>query len=111
VHVNTLVQYRNDTLPLTRHKRVLNVCPSSISTPRKEMAYTNSYKEPETPTLLPGYFGPDPYDINWAFPLHEEALESERVKLTPFIPSLHAREYASQTTAHPDLYRWRVATH
>jgi hypothetical protein len=70
------------------------------------MAYTNSYKEPETPTLLPGYFGPDPYDINWAFPLHEEALESERVKLTPFVPSLHAQEYAAQISAHPDLHRW-----
>ncbi|KAN0132206.1 Acyl-CoA N-acyltransferase [Lactarius tabidus] len=70
------------------------------------MAYTNSYKEPETPTLLPGYFGPDPYDINWSFPLHEEALESERVKLTPFVPSIHAHEYAAQISAHPDLHRW-----
>ena len=70
------------------------------------MAYTNSYKEPEKPTLLPGYFGPDPYDINWAFPLYEEALESERVKLTPFIPSLHAQEYAAQVSAKPDLHRY-----
>jgi RimJ/RimL family protein N-acetyltransferase len=70
------------------------------------MAYTNSYKEREKPTLLPGYFGPKPYDINWAFPLYEESLESERVKLTPFIPSLHAQEYAAQITARPDLHRW-----
>ena len=70
------------------------------------MAYTNSYKEPEKPTLSPEYFGPDPYDINWAFPLYEEALESERVKLTPFIPSLHAREYAAQVSAKPDLHRY-----
>ena len=92
VHVNNV--------PGTRHKRLRNVCePSPL------MAYTNSYKEPEA-TLLPGYFGPDPYDINWAFPLYEEALESERVKLTPFVPSLHAREYAAQVTAHPDLHQW-----
>jgi RimJ/RimL family protein N-acetyltransferase len=70
------------------------------------MAYINSYKKPEGPTLLPGYFGPDPYDINWAFPLYEETLESERVKLTPFIPSLHAQEYAAQVSAQPDLHRW-----
>ncbi|KAH9052651.1 acyl-CoA N-acyltransferase [Lactarius vividus] len=70
------------------------------------MAYINSYKKPEKPTLLPGYFGPDPYDINWAFPLYEETLESERVKLTPFIPSLHAQEYAAQVSARPDLQRW-----
>ncbi|KAI9439418.1 hypothetical protein BJY52DRAFT_1206940 [Lactarius psammicola] len=71
------------------------------------MAYTNSYKslEPERPALLPGYFGPDPYDINWAFPLYEETLQSERVKLTPFIPSLHAKKYAAQVSAQPDLHR------
>jgi len=70
------------------------------------MAYTNSYKEPEKIILSPGYFGPDPYDINWAFPLHEEALESERVKLTPFVPRLHAEEYAAQVSAKPDLHRY-----
>ena len=70
------------------------------------MAYINSYKKCEKPTLLPGYFGPDPYDINWAFPLYEDTLESERVKLTPFIPSLHAQEYAAQVSARPDLHRW-----
>ena len=69
------------------------------------MAYTNSYKAPEWPTLLPGYSDRDPYDINWAFPLYEETLESERVKLTPFIPSLHAQEYAAQARARPDMHR------
>jgi RimJ/RimL family protein N-acetyltransferase len=68
--------------------------------------HINSYKKQETPALLPGFFGPDPYDINWAFPLHEETLESERVKLTPFIPKLHAQEYAAQTSVRPDLHRW-----
>ena len=70
------------------------------------MVYTNSFKVTERSTLLPGHFGPDPYDINWAFPLYEETLESERVKLTPFIPSLHAQEYAAQVSAQPDLHRW-----
>ncbi|KAH8977601.1 acyl-CoA N-acyltransferase [Lactarius hatsudake] len=70
------------------------------------MAYINSYEKPERSTLLPGYFGPDPYDINWAFPLYEETLESERVKLTPFIPSLHAQEYAAQVGVRPELQRW-----
>ena len=70
------------------------------------MAYTNSYKAPEVPALLPGHYGPDPYDINWIMPLHEATLESERVKLTPFIPSLHAKEYADQIAAHPELHRY-----
>ena len=69
------------------------------------MAYINSYKVPDVP-LLPGYYGPDPYDINWAMPLHAATLESERIKLTPFIPALHAREYAEQSMAHPELHRF-----
>ena len=70
------------------------------------MAYTNSYKAPDVAALLPGYYGPDPYDINWIMPLHEATLESERVKLTPFIPSLHAKKYAEQIAAHPELHRY-----
>ncbi|KAH9954594.1 acyl-CoA N-acyltransferase [Russula dissimulans] len=70
------------------------------------MSYVNSYKASDTPPLLPGYYGPDPYDINWIMPLHKTTLESERVKLTPFIPALHANEYAEQTAAHPELHRW-----
>ena len=69
------------------------------------MAYTNSYKEPEMLSLSPGNCSPDLYDINWTFPIYEETLESERVKLTPFIPSLHAQEYAAQVSAQPDLHR------
>ena len=70
------------------------------------MAYTNSYEAPDVPALLPGYYGPDPYDVNWVMPLHEATLESESVKPTPFIPSLHAREYAEQSAAHPGLHRY-----
>jgi RimJ/RimL family protein N-acetyltransferase len=39
-------------------------------------------------------------------PLHQATLESERVKLTPFIPSLHAKKYAEQIAAHPELHRY-----
>jgi RimJ/RimL family protein N-acetyltransferase len=71
--------------------------------------YINSYKAPEEPLLLPGYYGPDPYDINWIMPLgplHQATLESERVKLTPFVPSLHAKKYAEEIAAHPELQRY-----
>jgi RimJ/RimL family protein N-acetyltransferase len=69
------------------------------------MSFTNSFKA-EGWQHLPGYYGPDPYDINWMMPLHDTTLESDRVKLTPFIPSLHAQGYADQAKAHPDLHRW-----
>jgi len=68
------------------------------------MSFTNSYKA-EDP-LPSEYYGPDPYDINWMMPLHDATLESDRVKLTPFVPSLHARGYANQAKAHPDLHHW-----
>ena len=67
------------------------------------MSFTNSYKQ-DSP-VEPGY-GPDPYDINWIMPLHETTLESDRVKVTPFIPSLYARAYADQVKAHPDIHRY-----
>ena len=69
------------------------------------MSFTNSYKD-DNP-VEPGYYGPDPYDINWMMPLHETTLsESDRVKLTPFISSLYARSYADQVKAHPDIHRY-----
>jgi RimJ/RimL family protein N-acetyltransferase len=70
------------------------------------MSFTNSFKPDISSLPSAGYYGPDPYDINWIMPLHEATLESDRVKLTPFVPSLHARAYADQSKAHPDLHRW-----
>jgi RimJ/RimL family protein N-acetyltransferase len=60
----------------------------------------------DTTPLPSGSYGPDPYDINWMLPLHEATLESDRVKLTPFIPSLHAQAYADVLKTDPDLHRW-----
>ena len=68
------------------------------------MGYINSYKPAQTE--LHGYYGPDPYDINWAFPLHENTLKSARMILTPFRPSIHADELWKQVEAHPALQRW-----
>jgi len=70
------------------------------------MAYVNSYKAPEVPTFPSMYYGPDPYDINSSLPIHEPSLETDRVKLTPFIPALHAREYWDQAAQAPEIYRF-----
>jgi RimJ/RimL family protein N-acetyltransferase len=66
------------------------------------MSFTNSHKL-DDPS---GLYGPDPYDINWIMPLYEATLESDRVKLTPFIPSTHARAYADKLLTDPDIRRW-----
>ena len=67
------------------------------------MTFTNSFDRDNNPSE---YYGSDLYDINWMMPLHEDTLESDRVKLTPFIPSLHARAYADKLKTDPDLHRW-----
>ena len=73
------------------------------------MSFTNSFQFNDT--SLDGYYGPDPYDINWIAPLHEATLESDRVKLTPFIPSLHAQTYVDKLKTDPDLHRWYPFEH
>ncbi|EIM90783.1 acyl-CoA N-acyltransferase [Stereum hirsutum FP-91666 SS1] len=75
-------------------------------------SFTNTYRPPTppptvTPTSLEPAYGPSPYDINFCYPLdthtHTSILESSRVRLTPFIPRLHASTYISQVLAHPEL--------
>ena len=39
-------------------------------------------------------------------PLHEATLESDRIKLTSFIPSLYAQTYVDKLKTGPDLHRW-----
>lgn len=64
------------------------------------MTFINSYKPPAPPNS--GI--QDPYDINWAFPL-PPSLETTRVKLVPFIPSLHAQTFVDSTKDYPELFR------
>ncbi|KAI0262256.1 hypothetical protein BC834DRAFT_892665, partial [Gloeopeniophorella convolvens] len=53
------------------------------------------------PQLPNEYLGPDPYDINFSLPIDERHLETERVKLTPFNPAIHAKEYWDSSSRHP----------
>lgn len=46
----------------------------------------------------------EPYDVNFCFPVKE--LENERIKLTPFIPSIHAEPYFEGTKDHPEIYEY-----
>ncbi|KZO98213.1 acyl-CoA N-acyltransferase [Calocera viscosa TUFC12733] len=44
------------------------------------------------------------HDINFCFPVKE--LESDKVKLVPFVPALHMQLYQERTAAHPELYKY-----
>ncbi|TFY61866.1 hypothetical protein EVJ58_g4242 [Rhodofomes roseus] len=47
---------------------------------------TNAYPDPEVVLN-----SKEPYDINFSFPLHLDTLACPTVRLTPFVPTLHAR--------------------
>ncbi|KAI0000804.1 hypothetical protein BJV74DRAFT_820803 [Russula compacta] len=76
------------------------------------MVDTDYCKPTEKPTPSPANSGSEhsrnPLDINSILPLYETTPESDRVKLTPSILSLHAKEYAEQATAHPELHHYFV---
>ena len=71
------------------------------------MSYTNKYTPPEPATIPEAeLYGPDPYDVNWVFPVLPESLESERVQLVPFIPSVHAQHFWDEGTKTPGLWQY-----
>ncbi|KAH7925793.1 acyl-CoA N-acyltransferase [Leucogyrophana mollusca] len=44
------------------------------------------------------------YDVNFCFPIRE--LENERVKLTPFVPSVHAEPFHLGSAPHQELWQF-----
>ncbi len=71
------------------------------------MAYVNNPQLPPVRTVSPSeLYGPEPYDVNFAYPIHEETLQNERTKLVPFIPSIHGETYWAQAGSHPENYRY-----
>lgn len=71
------------------------------------MSFINSYK-PTTPATLSQaeLYGPEPFDINFVFPLRLESLETERVKLVPFNPRVHGKQYWGVVDNDPDFLRY-----
>ncbi|KAH9940047.1 acyl-CoA N-acyltransferase [Epithele typhae] len=77
------------------------------------MAYVNNCPPAGPPEPAFKYFtedeifSPEPYDINFAYPLHPATLESDRLALVPFVPAVHGAAYwaalAGRTAA---LFRW-----
>ncbi|KAG8697547.1 hypothetical protein FRC09_007785 [Ceratobasidium sp. 395] len=67
------------------------------------MKVVNNYVPPPKPrVVLPD---PDaPYDLNFRFPVRE--LESDRIKLTPLIPSIHGKALCEGIQLHPELLRY-----
>ncbi|KAI0745785.1 acyl-CoA N-acyltransferase [Earliella scabrosa] len=71
------------------------------------MAFVNNYS-PSSELTLPEseLYGPTPYDINYAWPIHEDALKTDRLKLVPFVPSVHGETYWAHVKDRPELFRY-----
>lgn len=64
------------------------------------MSFVNLYKPP-----VVKFEAEEPYDVNFCLPVPAE-LSTDRVKLVPFIPSLHADQQLIAVSDHPELYRF-----
>ncbi|KLO11420.1 hypothetical protein SCHPADRAFT_929905 [Schizopora paradoxa] len=69
-------------------------------------AWCNSY-EPVRPTIFPDeLYGPTPYDFNFCFPYLPQSLQTDQIKLIPFVPHLHAELLFQHTVSYPEDFRY-----
>ncbi|KAG9316816.1 acyl-CoA N-acyltransferase [Chiua virens] len=64
--------------------------------------FVNNYApEPEIP--VSELYGPDPYDLNFIFPI-PSALSTNKLRLVPFIPRVHAATYFDGIRGHEFMF-------
>jgi RimJ/RimL family protein N-acetyltransferase len=57
------------------------------------MSFVNLYQPPSGDHADDETYGPDPYDINFCFPLNPNVLSNDRIELVPFVPRVHAATF------------------
>ncbi|KAI6040210.1 acyl-CoA N-acyltransferase [Pisolithus marmoratus] len=67
------------------------------------MAFVNNCK-PRTPILDYECYGPEPYDVNFVFHV-PPALSSDKLRLVPFVPRLHAAAYVDGVRGYESMYQ------
>lgn len=67
------------------------------------MAFVNNYT-PEPAILEDELYGPEPYDLNFVFPIPLE-LSTNKLRLVPFIPRVHAAVYLDGIRGHESMFR------
>ncbi|KLO13242.1 hypothetical protein SCHPADRAFT_904421 [Schizopora paradoxa] len=75
----------------------------------KALRWVNEYVH-TTPqgVVLPAdeLYGPTPYDVNFCFPYLPAVLDAGSIRLTPFIPRLHAEAFFTHTAEHPEDFKY-----
>lgn len=73
------------------------------------MSFVNLYKASAALESLPEIelYGPEPYDANFCSPIHLESLQTDRIKLTPFVPKVHFEVlWEVLSMKHDELFRF-----
>jgi hypothetical protein len=78
--------------------------------PLHHMSFVNNYTPPEPAASLSDPYGPEPWDINFIFPV-PPAIENDVVKLIPFVPRLHLAAYWAAGADDPALYEYLTNLH
>lgn len=73
-------------------------------------AWCNSYKPVRTAILPAELYGPTPYDFNFCFPYLPHSLETDQIKVVPFVPRLHAEILFQHTISYPEDFRYMILT-
>jgi len=66
------------------------------------MAFVNRYK-PADPVKDHELYGSEPYDVNFVFPV-SSTLSSDKVRLVPFVPRIHAAPYIDGIRGYESMY-------
>ncbi|KAF8557686.1 acyl-CoA N-acyltransferase [Imleria badia] len=67
------------------------------------MAFVNNYT-PEPAILENELYGPEPYDPNFVLPIPE--LSTNKLRLIPFIPRVHAAAYIDGIRGHESIFKY-----
>ncbi|KAH9940016.1 acyl-CoA N-acyltransferase [Epithele typhae] len=68
--------------------------------------YVNNFSSSPPPTLSHDELYPSPYDVNFAYPILEDVLQTPRLKLVPFLPAVHGEAYWEQVKDRLDLFKY-----
>ncbi|KAF9243084.1 hypothetical protein BU15DRAFT_59961 [Melanogaster broomeanus] len=68
------------------------------------MVFVNNYS-PEPEISEEELYGPEPYDLNFILPV-PPVLSTDKLRLVPFIPRVHATVYSDGVRGHETIYQY-----
>ncbi|KLO13219.1 hypothetical protein SCHPADRAFT_376968 [Schizopora paradoxa] len=72
----------------------------------QDLPWCNSYTNTRPALPTDELYGPTPYDVNFCLPYDPKYLETDQVRLVPFIPRLHAQAFFQHAQSYPEDFRY-----